>query len=105
MKPKTQKYRKPESLGWLQGAKAEATSTGHEGGSCACSLLCFLEEVAAELQNERQLRQRCFSSTVLISTSNILSDIQEHTYLQMKGVSYAADSHRRLPPLRGIRDM
>lgn len=60
-----------------------------------CSLLRFLEEVAAELlQNERQLRQRCFSSTVLTSTSNILSDIQEYTYLQMKGTSHAIDSHR-----------
>lgn len=43
------------------------------------------------LQRERQLRQRYFSSTVLSSTSNILSDIQEYTYLQMKGISYAID--------------
>lgn len=45
---------------------------------------------------ERQLRPSYFSSTVLSSTSNILSDIQEYTYLQMKGVSYAIDFHSAL---------
>lgn len=46
--------------------------------------------------HERQLRPSYFSSTVLSSTSNILSDIQEYTYLQMKGISYAIDFHTAL---------
>lgn len=87
------KKSKPQPSRLVPGEqKREAHCSEHEGGQGARSLLpASLAKGLASLQSERQLRPSYVSSTVLSSTSNILSDIQEYTYLQMKGISYAID--------------
>lgn len=80
-----------ESFGLGTEQTRRATATRRGGARLALPVLVPSAKWLSSLQSERQLRQRYFSSAVLSSTSNILSDIQEYTYLQMKGISYAID--------------
>lgn len=60
-------------------------------GAGWCSQNPHPQQRLASPRSGRQLSLLHLSSAVLSSTSNILSDIQEYTHLQMKGISYAID--------------
>lgn len=92
VKKKKKKGTHTESLRLVTGEQMRrATATrGTEEPAAALSGRS-LRKVALVTAERKAIRQRYFSSAVLSSTSNILSDIQEYTYLQMKGISYAID--------------